>query len=258
MKRWIALILCLITVFSIQGCSAEVSDEKSEISDFSLDAGESAFTTCWGYGIIIDDEKSNHNDIGLTFAVNGSAVNLKISLLTMEDYLNMRYDSARKSETVTYAGYKTVSFNNLDSGTYVLMWEQTGTSPIQITGAAFTYISDAEPVTEEDIYVSITMAEAGAFNIRVKISSSDSSPALIQEMSVSKLRLLTDEAESVLDGQYSEKMPIENSEGNMTISVEGASSAQCRLIITELTAYRKGEVPLSISGNWTNGTSSLT
>lgn len=105
------------------------------IPDFTLISGERAFTTRWGYGFTISNEGYNHDDIDLTFSVNGEAVNLKISLLTMESYSNGNYDITVKTETVTSAGSKTVSFNNLDYGTYVVMWDNIGEKVISITGA---------------------------------------------------------------------------------------------------------------------------
>lgn len=108
------------------------------IPNFTLVVGERAFTTRWGYGFTVSNEGYNHNDIDLTFAVNGAAVNLKIAVLTMESYSNGNYDITVKSETVTSAGSKTVSFNNLDYGTYVVMWENIGEKPIGITGAKLT------------------------------------------------------------------------------------------------------------------------
>lgn len=108
------------------------------ISDFTLSAGEQAFTTRWGYGFTISNEGYNHNDIDLSFAVNGAAVNLKIAVLTMESYSNENYDISVKSETITSAGSKKVSFNNLDYGTYVIMWQNIGEKQINISGARLT------------------------------------------------------------------------------------------------------------------------
>ncbi len=108
------------------------------ISDFSLVADEQAFTTRWGYGFTISKEGLNHNDIDLSFAVNGAAVNLKIAVLTMESYSNKHYDTTVRSQTITSAGSKKVSFDDLDFGTYVIMWENIGEKNISITGARLT------------------------------------------------------------------------------------------------------------------------
>lgn len=105
---------------------------------------------------------------------------------------------------------------------------------------------------EEDLHVKITMTETGDANICISVCSADPPLALIQEMSVSKLCLQTVQTEYVLDGQYDEKMLIEDGEGNMTISIGAVPSAECQLIITELTGYAKGEGPLFISGSWTS------
>lgn len=96
------------------------------------------------------------------------------------------------------------------------------------------------------------MTEAGDANIYISVCTVDFPLALIQEMSISKLRLRIDQAEYVLDGQYDEKMFIEGGEGNMTISIDAVPSTECQLIISELTGYAKGEGPLFIRGNWTN------
>lgn len=252
MKRWIALILCLTAIISICGCGTEVNGDKSEITDFSLDAGETAFTTCWGYGIVINDEKSNHNDIGLTFAVNGSVVSLKISLLTMENYLTGSYNNAQMSETVMGAGYKTVSFSNLDSGTYVLMWEQMGTSQIQITDAAFTYVSDVKSVAGDDMNVDITTTEAGTIQIDVAIPSEAVPLAYAEELSVAALYLQSAEADHLQDETDNEKISLEDGKGSITISPNNVPSAEYSVVITKFTGYKKGESPLSISGTWTN------
>lgn len=105
---------------------------------------------------------------------------------------------------------------------------------------------------EDELNVKITMTEAGDANIYISVCTVDFPLALIQEMSISKLRLRIDQAEYVLDGQYDEKMFIEGGEGNMTISIDAVPSTECQLIISELTGYAKGEGPLFIRGNWTN------
>lgn len=105
---------------------------------------------------------------------------------------------------------------------------------------------------EEELDVQITMTEAGDVNICVSVRTADSPLALIQELSVSKLRLQTAQTEYILDGQYDEKMLIEDGEGNMTISFDAVPSTEYQLIITELTGYAKAEGPLYIQGNWTN------
>ena len=103
---------------------------------------------------------------------------------------------------------------------------------------------------ELELNVKITMNEMGDANIGISICSEETPLALIQEISISKLRLQTAQTEYILDGQYDEKMQIKDGKGNMTLSIDADSSTEYQLIITELTGYAKGEGPLLISGNW--------
>lgn len=103
---------------------------------------------------------------------------------------------------------------------------------------------------ELELNVKITMNEMGDANIGISICSEETPLALIQALSISKLRLQTAQTEYILDGQYDEKMQIKDGKGNMTLSIDADSSTEYQLIITELTGYAKGEGPLLISGNW--------
>lgn len=121
------------------------------------------------------------------------------------------------------------------------------------------YAFYATPVSEvcyspnaEELNVKITMDETGDADICISVCSADSPLALIQEMSISKLRLQIAQTEYILDGQYDEKLLIEDGEGNMTISIDAAPSAERQLIISELIGYAKGEGPLFILGDWTS------
>lgn len=162
MRRLISFVLCLVTVFSLANvCYATSYEEDSDgntsipmtdahngkaeiqprtsydhpIPDFKLVAGERAFTTRWGYGFTISNDGLDHDDIDLTFSVNGEAVNLEIAVMTMESYSNGYYDTTVKSETITSAGSKTISFNNLAYGTYVVKWQNIGEKEISVTNA---------------------------------------------------------------------------------------------------------------------------
>ncbi len=104
----------------------------------------------------------------------------------------------------------------------------------------------------DEINVEIRMTEEGSADICISVFSEDFPLSLVQEISISKFRLETDQKEYVLDGQYNEKMSIKDGVGRMTVSIDAVPSTACRLIITELTGHAKGEGPLFISGNWTN------
>ena len=104
---------------------------------------------------------------------------------------------------------------------------------------------------ELELNVKITMNEMGDANIGISICSEEAPLVLIQEISISKLRLQTAQTEYILDGQYDEKMQIKDGKGNTILSIDADPSTEYQLIITELTGYAKGEGPLLISGNWT-------
>ena len=63
---------------------------------------------------------------------------------------------------------------------------------------------------ELEFNVKITMNEMGDANIGISIGSDEAPLALIQEISISKLRLQTAQTEYILDGQYDEKMQIKD------------------------------------------------
>lgn len=107
-----------------------------DIPDFSLEPGEIAYTTRYGYGFDVSTEGLNHNDFDLTFKTEGAAVDLTISLLTLSDYIHGNYDN--ELESINVIGARTEnkeSFLNLSNGTYVIKWENTGSKTLYVSNA---------------------------------------------------------------------------------------------------------------------------
>lgn len=54
--------------------------------------------------------------------------------MTLENYTN-NVNSYVASKTITGSGSKTINFNNLDYGTYVIVWHNNGSAQINISSA---------------------------------------------------------------------------------------------------------------------------
>lgn len=143
-KKALAMMMAAtVMVIGAGQTSVEASEEVTQprihydynIPDFSLEKGEKAFTTRYGYGFDVSNEGLNHNDFDLTFKVEGNKVKLKIGILTMSDYVNGRTASYYRTASVDGAGTTTVNFNNLDQGTYVIKWVNVGSERIDIKNA---------------------------------------------------------------------------------------------------------------------------
>lgn len=106
-----------------------------DIPNFTLDINERAYTTRYGYGFDVSTEGLNHNDFDLTFKVEGSGVKLKIAVLTLDNYVNGLNTTYYMTKTVTGAGTKSVSFNDLEYGKYVIKWINTGSSSLSVKNA---------------------------------------------------------------------------------------------------------------------------
>lgn len=106
-----------------------------DIPDFSLSGYEVAYTTRYGYGFTVSTEGLNHDDFDITFYATGSSVNLTVAVITLDNYVNGNYNTYVQSQTVYGAGSKSISFNNLAYGTYVIKWQNNNGSTINITDA---------------------------------------------------------------------------------------------------------------------------
>lgn len=93
-----------------------------DIPDFYLSGYEVAYTTRYGYGFTVSTEGLNHNDFDITFDVSGSAVNLTLAVLTLDNYVNGNYNTYVQTKYVYGSGSKEVNFYDLDYGTYVIKW----------------------------------------------------------------------------------------------------------------------------------------
>ncbi len=106
-----------------------------DIDDFTLSAGEVAFTRRYGLGFDVSTEGLNHNAFTLSFYITGDPVKLEVSIMTMENYVDGNYDKVVKTETVYGAGQTSVTFDHLAQGTYVFKWDNVGTGKIAISKA---------------------------------------------------------------------------------------------------------------------------
>lgn len=144
--RLTSFALAMAMIISMMGTTAyaaEVEDTTVtprvhydfNIGDLTVEEGGYVFYTRWGYGFSVNTEGYNHDSFEITFKTEGSSVNLTVALVTMDNYANEQYDTYVATSTVTGAGNKTVNFNDLPQGTYVIKWINSGKGTISVKDA---------------------------------------------------------------------------------------------------------------------------
>lgn len=144
--RLASFVLAMAMMISVLGTAAFASEIEEttvtprvhydfDIGNLTVSEGDAVFYTRYGYGFSVNTEGLNHDSFKITFKTEGSSVNLTVALVTMDNYTNGNYDIYVATSNVTGAGNKTVKFNDLAQGTYVIRWVNSGTGTINVKNA---------------------------------------------------------------------------------------------------------------------------